>query len=235
MARELAQNSGVRLVIHENFRFQPWYRTMRQALDKGLLGRVHQLTFRMRPGDGQGPNAYLDRQPYFQTMERFLMHETGVHWLDTFRYLMGDPTYLYCDLRRMNPCIAGEDAGILVLDFEDGVRAVLDANRCIDHATEDPRLTFGECWLEGEKGTLSLNGSGEVWHRRFGASGASLLLKKRDWSGFAGDCVFALQNHVVDHILTGTPLENSVSDYIPVMELEMMAYQSAQDGCKIKV
>lgn len=234
-AQSLAQQTGTRLIIHENFRFQPWNRVMKRALDEGLIGRVHQLTFKMRTGDGLGHDAYLERQPYFQTMERFLVHETGVHWLDTFRYLLGEPTHLYCDLRRMNPNIAGEDAGILILDFEDGARAVLDANRCMDHATENPRLTFGECWLEGEKGTLSLNGRGEVWHRPLGSIDETLMLPKQKWPGFAGDCVFALQRHVVDHILTGAPLENSVSDYIPVMELEMMAYQSAEDGRKFKV
>ncbi|MCJ8310793.1 MAG: gfo/Idh/MocA family oxidoreductase, partial [Rhizobiaceae bacterium] len=156
-------------------------------------------------------------------------------WLDTFRYMLGNPTHLYCDLRRMNDHIAGEDAGILILDFDDGMRAVLDANRCLDHASKNPRLTFGECKIEGEKGTLSLNGAGEVWHRSFGSTKASLLLAKRHWPGFAGDCVFALQKHVVDHILSGTPLENSVSDYIPVMELEMMAYQSAEQGRKFRV
>ena len=234
-AQALASKAGARLIVHENFRFQPWYRVMKKAVDDGLIGRIHQLTFRMRTGDGLGTDAYLARQPYFQKMERFLIHETGVHWLDTFRYLLGEPTHLYCDLRRMNPCISGEDAGILIMDFQGGARAVLDANRCIDHASDNHRLTFGECWLEGEKGTLSLNGRGEVRHRRTGSKDTTLLLQASDWPGFAGDCVFALQSHVVDHILSGTPLENSVSDYIPVMELEMMAYQSAEDGRKFKV
>ena len=31
-------------------------------------------------GDGQGPRAYLDRQPYFQQMPRFLIHETAIHY-----------------------------------------------------------------------------------------------------------------------------------------------------------
>ena len=35
------------------------------------------------PGDGQGPDAYLARQPYFQAMERFLVHETAIHLIDT--------------------------------------------------------------------------------------------------------------------------------------------------------
>ena len=102
-----AEAAGAQIIVHENFRFQPWYRWLKTALTEGLIGQVHQLTFRLRPGDGQGAEAYLDRQPYFQTMERFLVHETAVHWVDTFRFLLGEPTAVYADLRKMNPAIAG--------------------------------------------------------------------------------------------------------------------------------
>ena len=54
------------LVVHENFRFQPWYREAKRLVDAGMLGALHAVAFRLRPGDGQGPRAYLDRQPYFQ-------------------------------------------------------------------------------------------------------------------------------------------------------------------------
>ena len=74
----------------------------RQADDPGRVGDLYQIAFRMRPGDGRGPDAYLSRQPYFQKMERFLVHETAVHWIDTFRYLAGDPVAVYADLRRIN-------------------------------------------------------------------------------------------------------------------------------------
>ena len=42
-------------------------------------------------------------------MPRLLIHETGVHYIDTFRYLFGTPTAVHADLRRCNPVIAGED------------------------------------------------------------------------------------------------------------------------------
>ena len=67
IVREAARH-GVTLVVHENFRFQPWYRAMRDAISGGAIGTPLQATFRLRPGDGQGPEAYLDRQPYFQTI-----------------------------------------------------------------------------------------------------------------------------------------------------------------------
>lgn len=231
----LAKQHDAHIVVHENFRFQPWYRAMKKALDDGLIGDLHQITFRLRTGDGQGPNAYLDRQPYFQEMPRLLIHETGVHWIDTFRYLMGEPSGIYADLRRMNPVIAGEDAGYLIMDFADGRRAIFDGNRHLDHCAENHRKTLGECLVEGNKGTLFLSGEGAVTFRAFGSVTSEIVLAKHDWPGFGGDCVFALQSHVVDAIRKGTSLENIAQDYMRVLELEAAAYKSDDEQRRIEV
>ncbi len=227
LAVRLAEAAGARLVVHENFRFQPWYRVIRKALDDGQVGPVRQVTFRLRPGDGQGPDAYLDRQPYFQTMPRLLIHETAVHLVDTFRYLLGAPTAVYADLRRLNPVIAGEDAGYVILDFPGGARALFDGNRHLDHVAANPRLTMGEALVEGDEGTLTLTGDGAVRHRRFGAQDSRVLLAPRSWTRFGGDCVFALQAHVVAALRMGEPLENEAADYLRVLEIEEAVYRSA--------
>lgn len=87
---DASTQSRTPLVVHENFRFTPWFRECRRLVDAGHFGRLHGISFRLRPGDGQGPHAYLDRQPYFQTMPQLLVRETAVHFIDSFRYLMGD-------------------------------------------------------------------------------------------------------------------------------------------------
>lgn len=231
-ATSLASAAGVPLIVHENFRFQPWYREMARAIDTGRIGQVHQMTFRLRTGDGQGPDAYLSRQPYFQTMERFLVHETAVHWIDTFRFLLGDIKAVYADLRKMNPAIAGEDSGYIIFDFEDGIRAVFDGNRHIDHAADSMRTTLGEALLEGTRGTITLAGDGSVRLRAFGESETTTLLAPRNWQGFAGDCVFALQQHVVAGLLGKAQFENTAADYLRVIEVEEAIYRSAQEGRK---
>ena len=47
-----AEEAGVTLVIHENFRFQPWHRTIKDFLDRDGLGRVFQAGFHCDPGTG---------------------------------------------------------------------------------------------------------------------------------------------------------------------------------------
>ncbi|MEL7011710.1 MAG: Gfo/Idh/MocA family oxidoreductase [Pseudomonadota bacterium] len=230
---EAAEKAGTRVIIHENFRFQPWYRALHKELQASRIGQPQQITFRLRPGDGQGAEAYLDRQPYFQTMKRFLVHETAVHWLDTFRYLCGDAVEVYADLRQVNPVIAGEDAGVILMTHQSGVRTIFDGNRCLDHAADNLRRTMGEALVEGDKGTIRLKGDGSLWLRAFGGQAESCLLNPDQWNGFGGDCVHALQSHVVAGLLDDTPLENSARDYLQVLAVEEAVYQSAETGRKI--
>ena len=232
-AATLARARRVPLIVHENFRFQPWYRAMREEIAAGAVGTVHQASFRLRTGDGQGPRAYLDRQPYFRTMPRLLVHETAVHWIDVFRFLLGPIRDVYADLRRMNPVVAGEDAGHVLLGFDGGARALFDGNRLLDQDAEDLRLTLGDGAAEGDGGELRLSGDGAVRHRRFGARAWREVLAPRDRPGFGGDCVRALQSHVVAALLRGSPLENEAADYLPVLAAEAAIYRSAEEGRKI--
>jgi len=231
----LANAAGCTLVIHENFRFQPWYRFIKAQLDVGLIGDVIQASFRLRPGDGQGDDAYLDRQPYFRTMPQLLIHETGVHFVDVFRYLLGNPTHVYADLRKVNPIIAGEDAGIVVFEHAHGARAIFDGNRCSDHAADNTRRTMGEGLIEGTKGTLTLTGDGAVNFRAFGAVTRQVILAADTHDGFGGDCTHALQSHVVAGVLDAAEIENLAADYLHVIIAEKAIYLSARDARKVAI
>lgn len=230
MAVDCVREAGKLLVVHENFRFQPWYRVIRKEITSGRLGDVYQITFRLRTGDGRGADAYLARQPYFRTMARFLIHETGIHYIDVFRFLMGEPDAVIADLRRLNPAVSGEDSGFFILRFPDGRRALFDGNRLVDNAADDPRLTLGECLVEGERGVLTLDGFGLLHFRPVGSKHWQDLDADYPRTSFGGDCIYALQEHVIDHVLSGTPVENDAAAYLRNMEIEQAIYASAESG-----
>ncbi|WP_299686244.1 Gfo/Idh/MocA family oxidoreductase [uncultured Tateyamaria sp.] len=230
-----AEAAGATLVIHENFRFQPWYRAIKAEIDTGAVGKVLNATFRLRPGDGQGPRAYLDRQPYFQQMPRFLIHETAVHWIDTFQYLFGPTDSVYADLRRINPVIAGEDAGHVIFDHGSGVRALFDGNRLLDHAADNTRRTMGEALIEGTGGVLTLTGDGQVMRRAFGGSKTVEVLAPDTWDGFGGDCVHALNTHVVAAMQGAGTVENLARDYLSVIAVKDAIYRSTDAGQRVTV
>lgn len=239
-ARDLirvAEQAQTRIVIHENFRFQPWYREVRDFLDQGQMGQIYQARFALRPGDGRGPSAYLERQPVFQKMPRLLIHETGVHFIDLFRWLFGDIESVYADLRKLNPAIVGEDAGTLILTHHSGVRSVFDGNRLSDHVATNPRRTMGLMELEGEAGVLSLTGEGQLFFRRFGDQNPNPVPVTRpvDPDTFGGGCVAALIGHVVKALHAGETPENQAADYFHVMQVCEAAYDSATQARRITV
>lgn len=232
-AAKLMDASGVPIIVHENFRFQPWYSAVKSQLDNGALGDVYEGTFRLRPGDGQGPEAYLARQPYFQKMPRFLAHETLVHIIDVFRYLFGDVASVYADLRQLNPVIAGEDAGLIILTFENGRRAVIDGNRLVDHAAENRRLVMGDMWIEGSEGVIRLNGDGGLYERPHDSNAEKAI--PYDWQniGFGGDCVYQLNKHVLDCLDAGTIPMNTAPAYLENLCIVEAVYQSNEAGMRI--
>ncbi len=227
-----AEKAGVLCVVHENFRFQPWYREAKRLLDAGMLGTPHAVAFRLRPGDGQGPAAYLDRQPYFQTMPRLLVVETAVHWIDTFRFLLGDVTAITARLRRVNPVLAGEDAGYLIFEFAQGATGLFDGNRLNDHVASNPRRTMGEMWLEGTAGVLRLDGEARLWWKPHHGDEREHLYDAGP-ATFGGGCCGALQRHVVSHLLHAAPIENTAIEYLANLRVQEAAYTSHATGTRV--
>lgn len=226
----LAEAHNIRFMMHENWRFQPWYREIKRLLAAQAIGdQLFHLHFRMRMGDGWGEDAYLGRQPYFREMPRLLVYETGVHFLDTFRYLLGEVSSVFARLRKLNPVIAGEDAALIHLTFENGATALLDANRYNEPNYPNPRYTFGEMTLEGNAGSLRLYSDGRITLQPLGKPEITHAYFHED-RGFAGNCVRATQQHFVDGLLHDRPFETSGAEYLKTLAVQEAVYQSDQQG-----
>ena len=234
-AVNISNKNNILLIVHENFRFQPWYLKIKTILDSDSLGELYQVSFRMRPGDGQGKEAYLKRQPYFQKMERFLIHETAIHFIDVFRFLFGEIETVFANLSKLNKHIDGEDAGYVIFNFKNGIRGIFDGNRLSDHIAKDKRLTTGEMVIEGSNGTLRLNGNGELFKRKFGSNEEFKISYKWDKKGFAGDSVYRCQSHILNHYINGKTLFNSAIDYLENLKIEKYIYKSDTMGKIIKI
>jgi predicted dehydrogenase len=216
----------MRFMVHENFRWQPWYREIKRIQAARTIGDFSHALFLMRMGDGWGENAYLERQPFFREYPRLLMYETGVHFVDTFRFLFGDVDTVFAQLRRLNPVIRGEDAGELVLKFKNGATAIWDANRYNEVESETPRFTFGELRIDGSGGHLKMETDSTIRIKPLGQP-ARVADYSRENRNFAGDCVYFLQRHFTDCLLSGAPFESNGEDYLETIRVVEAAYESA--------
>ena len=75
--------TGARLMVHENWRFRPWYRLARQWIDEGLLGalqlcRMSLVSSGMLPDDSGRSPAFV-RQPFVAGEHRLMIAEVLIH------------------------------------------------------------------------------------------------------------------------------------------------------------
>ena len=227
---EACEAAGVRLLIHENWRWQPWYREAKRLLDAGDLGRVVQVTFYWRTGDGRGPEPY-PVQPYFPQMPRLLVYETLVHLLDTFRYLRRRGRAPELRTARVNPAIAGEDQALILLKFASGVLGLIDANRI--SGPVPPGVAMDTLLLEGERATLRVAPDGRLWLTRYGEAERPLPFDPPA-AGYKGDSVYATQAHLIECLRTGRPSESDGRDYLKTVALVEACYRSAASGARAR-
>jgi predicted dehydrogenase len=226
---DLAKVHSVKFVVHENWRFQPWYRKIKELIDRGKIGKkLHSIYFRMRMGDGWGEDAYLGRQPYFRTMPRLLVYETGIHFIDTYRYLAGEIESVYADLRKLNQGIAGEDCGMVIFNFKSGARGVWDANRYNESDNENARYTFGEMLVEGDNGSIRLYNNGKITIQSLGSKEAVVEYFHEDIN-FTGDSVYYFQQNFVDCYMNDKQNETSGKLYIQNLVIQEAIYLSSKE------
>ena len=228
---EASENAGKRILIHENWRWQPWYREAKRFLESGRLGLPFQISFTWRTGDGRGPEPY-PTQPYFRQMPRLLVYEALVHLLDTFRYLFGEMASLHCQNRRLNPVIAGEDQSLIQVAFTDGRLGVIDANRITGPVPAPDAM--GTLVVECADGTLRVAPDGSVFAAHAG-SAEDRLPFAAPRAGYKGDSVLATQRHLLECLRTGRQSESDGRDYLKVVAAVEACYRSNETGEVVSV
>jgi len=217
---DAAEEARVRLMIHENWRWQPWYRAAWRIIEAGEIGNPIAYSFCTRRCDGGGPAPY-ESQPYFKDMPRFIIYETLVHHIDTARFLFGEIDTVFAHARRVNPAIAGEDRALLILAHRDSIEGVIDGHRFLDAAPDSP--VMGDAFFEGDRGRIVVLPSGDV------CLDGRTVWKNDVTAGYRGDSVAATQRHFVECLKSGRPFETGAREYLSTVAAVEAAYKSVAE------
>lgn len=224
---EVAESHRVRFMIHDNWRWQPWYRAARTIIARGDIGTPVSFGFRCRCKDGLGETPYL-KQAYFRQLRHFIIDETLVHHIDTARFIFGDIVSIYAEAVRRNSRIAGEDHAILTVRHNNGVFGWIDGHSFTDHEESGPSLD--ETTFEGESGSIRITGLGEIW------SGSERIWTDGSANGYRGDSVYAAQAHFIDCMETGAAFESEARDYLEkTFSVVEAAYESISSRHSVDV
>lgn len=211
-----------RLMVHENWRFRPWYRELKRWLAGGelgqvLLARMAMISSGLLP-DASGRRPSLERQPFMQHEERLMLAEVLIHHLDVMRYLCGELTVIGARAARTLPDVRGETVATIFLETVAGAPVEVTGTMA---APGYPSRSPDRLEVVGSKASAT-----------FANCELNLLggqPQSRVYDGDRGyqasfDGVIA---HFVDCLETGAPFETAPADNLATLRLVEDAYVDA--------
>lgn len=221
------ERAGVRIMAHENWRWQPWHREAQRRVAAGEIGRLFGYRLEMCQADGLGPDPYPN-QPYFREMPRLILFESLIHPIDTARFYAGPIHSVYAQTSRRNPLIAGEDRALITITHTAGsVDGIVEGHRYLN--PEPPGPAMGSALIQGETGRLLVLATGDVYRD------GELVWRNTVTEGYKGDSVRATQQHFVDCLRTGAGFEMDARDYLGSVAAVEAAYRSAAEGRRVEI
>jgi predicted dehydrogenase len=234
----VCQQAGVMLVVHENWRWRPWYRAIREMVAAGKIGRpFYARIFGHSDSWVAGRVKEGHRNLYG---DKVVLYDYGVHHLDLMRFLFGEPTSLYARLGKSNPRMRGEGQAIVLLNYLH-MTALVDISfssyapqgfpRRKAHPIEDFRL-------EGDAGTIQTltNAEGQDVIRLTNDQGVS---EQPAYSGDAEAAYLAsfqaAQEHFIDCLLNCKTPETAAADNYESLALVMAAYHAGETGQVVQI
>ncbi|PSR57046.1 gfo/Idh/MocA family oxidoreductase [Adhaeribacter arboris] len=222
----VCKNAGVKLYIHENFRWQAPIRKVKEILDSGLLGKL----FRARVTFVSAFPVFQN-QPFLAELEEFILTDIGSHILDICRFLFGEVASLYCQTNRVNSQIKGEDVAHVLLRMQNGISCFAE----MSYASLLEKEAFPQTLVqvEGEHGSLILTHDFQIKiTTRQGTNSTAAEPQMYSWVDPAYAVVHSsivdCNRNILEDLLGNAPAETTGDDNFQTVRLVHAAYESAR-------
>jgi predicted dehydrogenase len=230
---QATKEAGVRFYVHENYRWQPQLRRIKEILDSGIIGtpfRCNSLWNTAFP--------LFETQPFLATLEQFALTDQGSHQFDVLRYLFGEVATIYTQIQTINPNIKGEDVATSMLRMKNGMVCVQQ----ISFSSPLEKEIFPQVLLviEGNKGSVRLDadynfaitvGNSTTYEK--------MKMQKYPWQTDRLEpeppSIVAINKNILDDMLGIGNAENTAADNFETVKLVWAAYKSANSGQVVKL
>jgi D-apiose dehydrogenase len=213
---------GAKLMVHENWRFRPWYRELKQWILAGDLGTIRHAQISVIDSgllvNAAGHRPHLKRQPFLAHESRLMITEGLIHHLDVMRFLCGSLRVVSALALRTDPEIKGETVATIMLETPTGVAVLVHGSMVapgFPESSEDRLLIIGsKASVELSNGELRLLGT-EPRTRKYDPA-----------EGYQASFDGAIA-HFVSRLRPARPFETSLEDNIETLRLVEHAYWAA--------
>ena len=212
-----------RLMVHENWRFRPWYRELKRwiaagALGEVLLARMAMITSGLLP-DASGRRPSLERQPFMQHEKELMIAEVLIHHLDVMRFLCGELTVIDARAARTLSDVRGETLAMIFLETASGAPVEVTGTMA---APGYPARPPDRLEIVGTKASAVFDDSGL---HLLGTSPRTEQYDRDRGYQASFDGVIA---HFVDCLQTGAAFETGPADNLVTLRLVEDAYRAAR-------
>jgi D-apiose dehydrogenase len=224
LSESLVRDLGgrVRLMVHENWRFRPWYRRIRRWLEEGavgdlVLGNMTSISSGLLP-DATGKIPALVRQPFMAGETRLLIAESLIHEMDIVRWLMGPLRVVAARASRSIDEVKGETLSAIFMETAAGAPVIVTGAMT---APGFPSRGQDRFELIGTKGSAVVDGTA-----------ARLLGPRTDNHDYDFDEGYQASfdgviAHFVDCLESGATFETDPTDNLETLRLVEHAYWAA--------
>jgi predicted dehydrogenase len=225
---DLAREAGVVLAVNHQMRWDAGIRVSKQLISQGALGEV---------ADGRievSIRTPWHMWPWIAQSERLEVMYHSIHYLDSIRYLFGDPLAVTARHARWpgQPEV-GETRTMTILDFPGDLRVVVDANH--HNWSEDAYARFR--WLgtagivDGTLGLLYDYPTGRVDTLRYQPNREPLSWHEAALSTWwIPDAFAGPMASLMEAVQTGEPPVTAGAGNLGTIATVLAAYRSAIEG-----
>lgn len=225
---EITKKAGVRFYVHENYRWQPQFRRVKEILDSGVIGNAFRCETAFITAF-----PLFETQPFLAELEEFALTDQGSHQFDVLRYLFGEAETIYCEKQRVNPTIKGEDVTTSVLKMKNGVVCI----QKISFSSPLEKEIFPQTTLliEGDKGSIRLDAEFEISITTpAGTTKEFAPMPAYPWQTDRlkpePPSIVAINQNILDDMLGRGKAENTGDDNFETVKLVWAAYESARSN-----
>jgi predicted dehydrogenase len=225
---QVTRDSGVKFYVHENYRWQPQIRRMKQILDSGVIGKPFRCNSLWNTAF-----PLFETQPFLATLKQFALTDQGSHQFDVLRYLFGEAETIFTQIQTINPTIKGEDVATSMLRMRNGMVCIQQ----ISFSSPLEKEVFPQVLLivECDKGSVRLDpGYNFAITSGNKTTYENMTMQKYSWQTERLEpeppSIVACNNDILQDLLENRKAETTGEDNFETVRLVWAAYESASSG-----
>ncbi|MGC8792740.1 MAG: Gfo/Idh/MocA family protein [Bryobacteraceae bacterium] len=204
--------------VHENHRYRPWFRIIRERMQQGFFGKVHMVRLEHLSAGEPG-------EAYKNEADLGVLWEHGTHLVDMMRCLLGEPLRVYARMHRLNPRVRGESLVHALYEYPE-VTAIVAV------AWKPAAITQASALVAGGEGKAYWEGTitrGQQRRLRLSRGSQVILDEARSPMDEYVESFYLLERECTDFMLgRRNCVQQTVEEHLRTLTCAWAAYESAR-------